>query len=741
MQYDQASIQDDSALVDAAIHHAMAHACQRIAPLFDVRDMVAVNPFMGYTDRHFLDAALAIEEVFHTEILPEPTGLRGPRVQCVADLAQRSHPSAERVVRKSLARFLAGYFDDQQAAISSPHRGEALFEAYLSYSAHDRSPELWGFSGFRAASKAALDEPSRVTVRWLGGLDLDDAELERYFVRLLARWHGYAGLLRARGFARAATDELQQLLQVLLFLDYVLAKLLDGDLAPRFDDGEQGHREARRRQLAALDQQEESLLRSLTSNLLPCNQQGVQRPAAQLVFCIDVRSEPYRRLLEHHHEIETYGFAGFFGLPVTIDGDQGRRPHCPPLLSPSLHAHPARPQTTSRFSEWGAFVQHALGSPIASLSHVEAWGLTYLARLISNASPTATTRTPNSWRPVTLDVPLEQRVELATAILHNTSLTRPLARLVVFVGHGSHVTNNAQGAGLACGACAGHSGAPNAMLAAQLLNDPEVRSRLAETKYAVDPDVVFVAAEHDTMTDSVRLLSDAPDSHQAELEALKNKLDHTSAKRRQQRLGGNVTAQHALETLTRKANDFAETQPEWGLAGNAAFLVGSRDLSRAVPLDGRAFLHSYDGILDTDGSVLEMILTAPAIVGSWINLQYYASSVAPEVFGAGRKTLHNPSSGVGIVEGGQGDLVVGLARESLVRDGSAAHHPLRLQLLVQASPERIVSIVSRNDSIRRLVVGQWLHLHAVAQGPDGVVIQRIDEATLEQECPNAAAAE
>jgi uncharacterized protein YbcC (UPF0753/DUF2309 family) len=42
--------------------------------------------------------------------------------------------------------------------------------------------------------------------------------------------------------------------------------------------------------------------------------------------------------------------------------------------------------------------------------------------------------------------------------------------------------------------------------------------------------------------------------------------------------------------------------------------------------------------------VLELIMTAPVVVASWISLQYYGSTVAPRTFGAGNKLLHNVTS-------------------------------------------------------------------------------------------------
>ena len=69
---------------------------------------------------------------------------------------------------------------------------------------------------------------------------------------------------------------------------------------------------------------------------------GSHRPLAQMVFCIDVRSERIRRHLEAScKQIETYGFAGFFGLPIAYVplGESEPIAQVPVLLSPQFKVH------------------------------------------------------------------------------------------------------------------------------------------------------------------------------------------------------------------------------------------------------------------------------------------------------------------------------------------------------------------------------------------------------------------
>ncbi len=68
----------------------------------------------------------------------------------------------------------------------------------------------------------------------------------------------------------------------------------------------------------------------------PTEREPLSRPLAQVVFCIDVRSEIYRRHLEHRGGYETLGLAGFFGVPLDYQPFNAHQTvaHCPVLLRP-----------------------------------------------------------------------------------------------------------------------------------------------------------------------------------------------------------------------------------------------------------------------------------------------------------------------------------------------------------------------------------------------------------------------
>jgi hypothetical protein len=167
----------------------------------------------------------------------------------------------------------------------------------------------------------------------------------------------------------------------------------------------------------------------------------------------------------------------------------------------------------------------------------------------------------------------------------------------------------------------------------------------------------------------------------------------------------------ALRETERRAADWAEPRPEWGLAGNAAFIVGRRRLTQGLDLEGRAFLHSYDWTTDEDGTALENIMTGPLVVGEWINTQYYFSTVDNAAYGSGSKVTQNVVGKIGIVQGNGGDLMTGLPLQSLqIDDEHPYHRPLRLLSVVEAPTDRVDQILERHAALTQLFDNEWVRL-------------------------------
>jgi uncharacterized protein YbcC (UPF0753/DUF2309 family) len=171
-----------------------------------------------------------------------------------------------------------------------------------------------------------------------------------------------------------------------------------------------------------------------------------------------------------------------------------------------------------------------------------------------------------------------------------------------------------------------------------------------------------------------------------------------------------------LDLLRRRANDGAQTRPEWGLAGNAAFVIAPRHRTQGVMLAGRSFLHDYDHSQDADGSVLELLMTAPMLVTHWINWQYHASSCDPSRLGSGNKVLHNVVGGnIGVFEGNGGDLRIGLSRQSLHNGERWVHEPLRLTVVIDAPQQAIDRVIHKHAVVQQLLDNGWLHLWRMDQ--------------------------
>jgi uncharacterized protein len=674
---------------------------------------------------------------------------------------------------EEISKCCAAYFDEGQASWRMPQRVLAPYAAWRQTARYDLSAEAMGVARFREIVLSLPEDPVETVRAVIAKLGIPSRAVEDYLLRTLldiGGWAAYARYLVWNSELHGEkNDTLVQLLAIRVAFGYGLFEartdkafrsawseaMVKAALTPLDhrlnDDPDLGI------DLILHEAYEIAFQRKLYARLSnPAGTTGLHptgdvRPALQAAFCIDVRSEVFRRSLETvWPEAQTIGFAGFFGFPIEYVpiGHVRGGAQCPVLLKPAFTiceaVETASPVEETRILDlrllrrraakaWKAFKLSA----VSSFAYVETAGLGYALKIVSDSlGLTRTVPDPNldgldpevirrvgprlEARPVggrATGLSPEQRLAMAEAVLKAMSMTDGFARLVLLAGHGSTTVNNPHASGLDCGACGGHTGEANARIAAAVLNDAGVRAGLRSKGVFIPEDTWFLAALHDTTTDEVEIFDEtaAPDSFAAGIAALKERLSAAAELARLERaaLLGIEKGPRTRRDVLARSRDWSQVRPEWGLAGNAAFIAAPRARTTGVDLGGRAFLHSYEHEKDEGYRVLELIMTAPMVVASWINLQYFGSTTNNRVFGSGNKTLHNVVGQLGVLEGNGGDLRTGLPLQS-VHDGKRfVHEPLRLNVFIEAPEAAMEEVLRKNAGVFALVENGWLHLHAL----------------------------
>lgn len=637
------------------------------------------------------------------------------------------------LVSERVGAFAAGFFDQGQALWAASRRN-GLYAAWRAFATHDLTPEILGLKGFSIHVDETPETPQGAIERAAVSLGLG-AEPGTYFHQLLLTlggWAQYARHIHFKAEVEGRTDTTAlELLAIRLVFEEALYARHKAAIEGQWQRIRRIHAEPILierdtvidgiLQLAA----ERAAQRRLSATLAaPSAAKVVElRPMLQAAFCIDVRSEVFRRSLESiDPAIRTLGFAGFFGLGASHKGFASDVPEhrLPVLLKPSVFTCSAvdHDEEADRQARFGARAVRAWGrfklAAVSSFAFVEAMGPVYAGKLLRDGLGFGKGRGPDKAKPrFAAGLDLDTRAVFAEAVLKAMSLTEGFARYVLISGHGANVVNNPYASALHCGACGGYAGDVNARLLADLLNDAEVRRKLVEEGITVPADTVFIGGLHDTTTDSITLFEEdlAHDIRAEDLVRIRQWLRQAGQLTRAERARRLPRA--TAENVMARAKDWSEVRPELGLAGCRAFIAAPRARTAERSLEGQAFLHDYVWSRDEGFKVLELILTAPVVVASWISLQYFGSSVAPSLFGAGNKLLHNVVGGIGVVEGNGGNLRAGLPWQS-VHDGEGfVHEPLRLTVAVEAPKEAISDILRRHPQVRALFDNGWLSLFAI----------------------------
>ncbi len=678
-------------------------------------------------------------------------------------------------VRERISRYCSAYFDEGQALWPMPWRDAALYGGWRQYARVDKSPRVMGLRGVRQAMEEWPDNGHDAIIRALQILQVpSEATVDYLHASLLSvgGWAGWTRYLRWQAELEGGLDNaIEDLLAIRLSWDALLYQLRSSEgLETRWQKSLKVMTSAPRSinkdglVVSVLHTAfEVGYQRTLMASLLGGRErpEGPKRAAVQAAFCIDVRSEVIRRSIETTAPaVQTVGTAGFFGIAMEYLplGSVAAHRHLPIFFKPAYRIAEtldgAGAQEVNRLRDRRRSRIHAAKawkifktSASSCFAFVEAAGILSAPKLISNSMGwTRPVPLParmglargerrrlgpslgggemgsHAHKDGRLGIPEADRPCVAERVLRNMGITGDFARVVLLVGHQSSTVNNPQAAALDCGACAGQSGEASAQVAAALLNDPLTRRGLAQKGIDIPTDTYFLAGLHDTATDDITWISTGhePPSHTADLMQLRHWLDEAGQMARMERahsLGlGHAPGIVVRADMARRSRDWAEVRPEWGLAGNAAFIAAPRSRTVHRNLAGRAFLQEYQWRHDTNFETLQWIMTGPMIVAHWINMQYYGSVVDNRRLGSGNKVLHNVVGGsIGILEGNGGDLRAGLALQSL-HDGSRwMHEPMRLNVIIEAPLPAIEDVIRRHQDVRELIDHEWMHLFQIAE--------------------------
>jgi hypothetical protein len=212
-------------------------ACQRMAPLWPLKNFVASNPYLGLTSQSFWKVHETLERI-------TGTGLCMPRAYYIdqiqqnrithddlaaaliefgglsdvtsfeRDLAQDS-PSLSTpfplvtdilgaldsqdwsgFVVERISRYCAAYFDEGQALLPLPWKNISLYKGWLQFTYFDKSPRMLGIRGMRKAIAEWPDTAKEAIVLALRELNVPPEAVDDYLYAALLSIGGWAGWTR-----------------------------------------------------------------------------------------------------------------------------------------------------------------------------------------------------------------------------------------------------------------------------------------------------------------------------------------------------------------------------------------------------------------------------------------------------------------------------------------------------------------------------------------------------------------
>lgn len=761
------------------LQHKIEQAAQVIGKTWPLYSFVTANPLSGYEDRSFFEAVEQAGNALDAQVLPEAQVIRQAWEEGLIDSDEikrllreagktespehylktlEAHPAEEQLnvnheLDRLTVKWLSLFMDEGMAAWPMPFKEQGFYTAWRKLIKYDED--------LKTKSKGAVPKSPEQALSFLLK-DYNDAAQATLLERHLAALPGWAGFIKYRVENKSVWNA-EYPVDLLAFLAVRLwmAHCLDIPLMPAAPTPK-NHAllELKYLWLQAWEGTwQKRSFKKLEDSVQQSKQEKTVTPEAQLVFCLDSRSEVLRRHLEAHGNYETFGSAGSFGVPMNYRNlDNGLINKSMPAMAPSkylIHEEviPNQEQGAQAYKTEGKrikfytyFLKRMKNILPSAFGYVEGSGFYYgFFMLMRLFNPVAADRMqlqhktggesvyePHIHAIGDLDgsageIAFEEQATIVKNAFDSCGW-RQFAPLVVFTGHASHSANNPYASSLDCGACAGNPGKRNARILARMANAPEVREILRDTHgITVPEDTIFIAGEHTTSTDNVELFDSAvPESHQAILQSLKKVLVDVKHSMTKERLN---EGDDAASLAKIKATSWSESRPEWGLSKHAGYIIGPRSLTKNNEFSDW-FSSSYDWKIDNDGAILAGLMQGPLVVCQWINNHYYFSTVDNDKFGAGSKITHNITGKYGVMQGNGSDLKVGLPLQSLMKtDDKVFHNPLRLSTVIQAPKDHITKVLANAPALKTVIDNGWIHLFVMDPEHDNVIEQYRPEAT------------
>ncbi len=762
-------------MINQTLFKSIDAASKEFGKTYPLYSFVTSNPLSGYERIPFMSAAEKANQLYGSNFFPDAsfyrqaleqgaidtsvlrvllkeqglTGAPEKYLSVLESLTVTQEKNTSHDVDRITAKWLASFMDEGLAEWEMPFKEEGFYQAWRKLAVFD--DEL-GFSDIHEIPETSTD----CLLQLLSNYSVEDyKEIFSCHMASLPGWTGYIKF-------RMDNDTSWQIRYPITLQDYLAVRLLiakqkGAEIFPKPAKSTLD-RKMLKLQYLWLKAWERTWQKDLVGTLKESNETGefskslITNPHAQLVFCIDTRSEAIRKHIESKGPYETFGYAGFFGIAMDYENlnDGLTRKSCPPILASSYkvsefpvtsetHAKRVYEKKKTFLNFWEFLLRRMKNMLPSAFGYVEGSGLIYgISLIFRTIMPNLAHRiqqtadlsyegicepeifSSNLHKGSSQEIPLEEKVAIVKSAFELTGWKK-FAPIVLFVGHASRSANNPLGSSLDCGACAASPGRHNARMLAKLANLPEVRKALkADFNLEIPPSTVFLGAEHNTTTDEIVIFdANLPDAHCKLLRNLKEDLHKARLTALAERLG---VKENGITLADKKANDWAETRPEWGLAKNAGFIIAPRNLTKSHSLDSRCFLHSYDWKLDKNGQALEGIMQGPMVVTQWINNHYYFSTVNNGLFGGGSKITQNVVGNFGVLQGNGGDLKMGLPLQSLQESDTAMYHqPLRLSVLIQAPLSRVEAILLRNEQLTSLLDNEWIYLMVLDPLADNLV--------------------